>query len=133
MRLLLDMNISPGWVEVLAAEGHEAVHWTSIGRGDARDQELFDWAKQNNYVIFTHDLDFGAILAATNAEGPSVFQVRSQDIHPNTAAELVINTLKRFASQLEAGALVSVERDRSRARILPLGDQRTDRRAGEEE
>jgi len=120
MRLLLDMNISPGWVAVLTAEGYEAVHWSSIGRADAPDQELFNWAKQNGYVVFTHDLDFGAILAATNAEGPSVFQVRSQDMPPKTAAELVIDTLKRFSNQLQQGALVSVDRDRTRARVLPL-------------
>jgi predicted nuclease of predicted toxin-antitoxin system len=121
MKLLLDMNVSPTWVSVLAAEGYEARHWSSIGRGDAPDQELFDWAKRKNHIVFTHDLDFGAILAATNAEGPSVFQVRSQDIHPKTSAKLVIETLKRFKNQLEQGALVSVDRERSRARVLPLG------------
>lgn len=121
MKLLLDMNVSPAWEPVLEAEGYEARHWSSIGRADAPDQELFDWAKQNDHVVFTHDLDFGAILAATNAEGPSVFQVRSQDIHPKTSAELVVDTLKRFESQLVQGALVSVDRDRSRARVLPLG------------
>lgn len=121
MKLLLDMNVSPAWVSVLVAGGHQAVHWGSIGRADAPDRELFDWAKQNNHVVFTHDLDFGAILAATSAEGPSVFQVRSQDIHPKTAAQLVIATLNRFRNQLEQGALVSVDRAQSRARVLPLG------------
>lgn len=36
MSLLLDMNIAPGWVAVLAAEGHEAVHWSSIHRPSRR-------------------------------------------------------------------------------------------------
>lgn len=114
------MNISPQWGAVLTAEGHEALHWSPIGRADASDQELFEWEKQNGYVVFTHDLDFGAILASTNAKSPSVFQVRSQDIHPRTAARLVIDTLERFRNQLEQGALVSVDRERSRARVLPL-------------
>jgi Domain of unknown function (DUF5615) len=36
------------------------------------------WARRNSYLIITHDLDFGAILTATNAQYPSVLQVRTQ-------------------------------------------------------
>jgi len=32
--------------------------------------------------VFTHDLDFGDILAATGAEAPSVIQVRTEDTTP---------------------------------------------------
>jgi len=39
-----------------------------------------DWAKDNGYVVFTHDLDFSALLAATQAECSSVIQVRTQDV-----------------------------------------------------
>ena len=39
MKLLLDMNVSPAWVPVLVADGHQAVPWSSIGRADAPDQE----------------------------------------------------------------------------------------------
>ncbi len=41
-----------------------------------------EWAKTNSHIVFTHDLDFGAILAATNAIAPSVIQVRTQDVMP---------------------------------------------------
>lgn len=40
------------------------------------------WARANDYIVFTHDLDFGAMLALTNAESPSVIQVRTQDVTP---------------------------------------------------
>ncbi len=42
-----------------------------------------DWARPSGYVVFTHDLDFGALLAASHAGGPSVIQVRAQDVLPD--------------------------------------------------
>lgn len=36
------------------------------------------WALTNDYIVFTHDLDFGTLLAITQADAPSVIQVRSQ-------------------------------------------------------
>lgn len=62
INFLIDMNLSPAWVKILVAAGHSAIHWSSIGLAAAPDVELFDWARKNVYVVFTHDLDFGAIL-----------------------------------------------------------------------
>lgn len=31
MKLIVDMNLSPRWVEFLAGAGIEAVHWSMIG------------------------------------------------------------------------------------------------------
>ena len=79
-----------------------------------------DWARANDYVVFTHDLDFGAILAVTRAEGPSALQVRAQNVLPEHLGEVVIAALRQFAQQLEAGALITVDEGTSRARILPI-------------
>jgi predicted nuclease of predicted toxin-antitoxin system len=70
--------------------------------------------------VFTHDLDFGAILAATNADSPSVFQLRIQNISPNHIGEVVISAFKQFEETLIQGALVSIEEKRARARVLPF-------------
>ena len=79
-----------------------------------------DWARENDYVVYTHDLDFGAILAVTRAEGPSVLQVRAQNVLPEHLGEVVIAALRQVAQQLEAGALITVDEGTSRARILPI-------------
>ena len=31
-----------------------------------------DWALRHDYIVFTHDLDFGTMLALSHATGPSV-------------------------------------------------------------
>lgn len=68
MKILLDMNLSPLWIPVLAEAGIEAIHWSSVGDPGATDSTILNWAALNQYVIFTHDLDFGTLLAATQAQ-----------------------------------------------------------------
>lgn len=120
MKFLIDMNLSPHWVPVLEEAGFNSVHWSQIGQPDSPDQEIFDHAKSHGYFVFTHDLDFGAILAATNAEYPSVIQIRCQDIIPNHLSEFVIAELNRLQDYLKAGALITIDIKNSRVRILPL-------------
>lgn len=121
LRLLIDMKLSPSWVEVLNQAGFEAQHWSFVGAPNAPDSELFTWAREHEYVVFTHDLDFGALLAATHAESPSVFQIRTEDVSPVALAPRAIALLVRFTHQLLSGALIVVDEMRERVRILPLG------------
>lgn len=120
MKVVIDMNLPEEWVPVLAVHGFEAVHWSMLGLPTAEDSEIMKWARQNGHVVFTHDLDFGALLAASGADRPSIFQVRTLGVLPSQIETLVISALKQFETVLEAGALVSVDEKRSRARILPL-------------
>jgi len=120
MKFLIDMNLSPAWVDVFTTEGIDAIHWSSVGRGGAPDSELMAWAKNNGHIVLTHDLDFGAILAATAADAPSVVQLRIQDLAPSHSKELVLKVLHDFERELEQGALISVDEDKARVRILPL-------------
>jgi predicted nuclease of predicted toxin-antitoxin system len=78
------------------------------------------WARPRGFVVFTHDLDFGAILAATAAHSPSVLQVRTQDISPQRIGAMVVSAFEQFAETLSKGALVSIDEKRARARILPF-------------
>lgn len=120
MKIVIDMNLSPGWVGVFVRNGIEAVHWSSIGSASAHDSEILQWAAQNGFAVFTHALDFGSILAASHSKTPSVLQVRAQDVLPETLEGYVISALAQFRDVLEAGALVVVEPARIRARVLPL-------------
>jgi predicted nuclease of predicted toxin-antitoxin system len=122
MKFVVDMNLSPAWVEVLRDAGFEAVHWRDVGPRDAPDSVVLAWAKQHLHVLLTHDLDFGAILAASRAEGPSVLQLRIDDPLPDVHAGTMLNAIRDFESQLVDGALISVEPGRARARVLPLED-----------
>ncbi|CAN5721521.1 hypothetical protein BH11ARM2_BH11ARM2_32780 [soil metagenome] len=68
MRFLIDMNLSPLWEEVFARSGYEAAHWSRVGEPDTPDERIMAYARQEGWVVFTHDLDFGTLLAHTGAE-----------------------------------------------------------------
>jgi predicted nuclease of predicted toxin-antitoxin system len=63
------MNLSPGWVPFLREQGFEAVHWSTVGDPRATDSAIMRWALANGCVVFTNDLDFGALLAVSGARG----------------------------------------------------------------
>ncbi|WP_317704982.1 DUF5615 family PIN-like protein [Methylomarinovum caldicuralii] len=120
MKLLLDMNLPPGFAIQLQARGWDVVHWIEVGRPEADDRTIMRYAACHGYVVVSHDLDFGALLAATQAEAPSVIQLRVQNVLSSVFLETLDEALRRFAPQLEHGALIVVEPSRSRARVLPL-------------
>jgi predicted nuclease of predicted toxin-antitoxin system len=120
MKLLVDMNLSPRWVEFLSNAGMTAVHWSSIGKPDATDSAIMRYARAHSCVVLRHDLDFSAILAATRGKKPSVVQIRAIDISPGVIGKRVVAALEQMASELEAGALLTVDPIRTRMRLLPL-------------
>jgi predicted nuclease of predicted toxin-antitoxin system len=120
MKLLVDMNLSPGWVDLIQQGGWEAVHWFLIGNSRATDQTIMDWARENGFSVFTHDLDFGTILAVTRAQKPSVVQVRTQDVMPQALGNRILQVLRDYEPFIEKGALVTVDEGKSRVHILPF-------------
>lgn len=82
MKILVDMNLSPRWVTELQSRGFEAIHWSHIGEATAPDSEVAGWCADHAHILFTHDLDFGAILAASQDIRPSVVQLRVLDVTP---------------------------------------------------
>jgi predicted nuclease of predicted toxin-antitoxin system len=120
MKILIDMNLSPEWVKTFAEADIESIHWSTVGDPTAPDRTIMAYARSNNYIVFTNDLDFGTLLALTRAELPSVIQVRTQDTLPSAIGNLVISAITQFQSQLETGALITLDTSRSRVRILPI-------------
>ena len=120
IKIIIDMNLPPSLVSILENEGWEALHWSSIGDPGATDSEIMRYAKKGGYVVLTHDLDFGAILAATGWKTPSVIQIRTQDVFPESIGNMIIATIHQFLDDIKKGAQISVDESQSRARILPI-------------
>jgi predicted nuclease of predicted toxin-antitoxin system len=120
MKLLVDMNLSPRWIALLTNSGFEALHWSTVGQANARDTEIMAWAAANGYIVVTHDLDFSAILAATQGVAPSVVQVRAEDVSPDVIGPKIARALHQMQAELEAGALLSIDDKTTRLRLLPL-------------
>ena len=96
----------------------EADHW-SISVGPMLP-EMMAHAGAHGFVVLTHDLDFAAVLAVTRGEKLSVVQIRNQDVTVEGLGQTVIAALRLLAGELERGALLTIEKDRTRVRSLPI-------------
>jgi predicted nuclease of predicted toxin-antitoxin system len=121
MKILIDMNLSPAWVPALKDAGLEATHWSKVGEANASDERVCAYARTHGFILFTHDLDFGAILAATHTDAPSVLQIRTQNVDPEYLCETVVSVFRECREYLEKGALISFDKWTRRVRILPIG------------
>jgi predicted nuclease of predicted toxin-antitoxin system len=121
MNLLVDMNLTPRWVQELRAAGHEALHWSEAGDPAASDTVICTFAREHKYVILTNDLDFPQILAHTRQSGPSVVLLRGEPLTPEERGPALLQALRDCASDLAHGAIMSLDWSGTpRARLLPL-------------
>ena len=120
MKLVIDVNLSPAWASYLASLGHEAVHWRDVGALDAPDSDIADWARRNARVVLTHDLDYGTLLAVTGADGPSVIQMRADDVRPVAMGPTLLAAIKTIESEVSSGFLATIDPRRHRISLLPL-------------
>jgi predicted nuclease of predicted toxin-antitoxin system len=58
MKLLFDQNLSPRLPRLLAELYPQSVHVRDIGLRDVSDEDIWEYAKQGNYVIVSKDTDF---------------------------------------------------------------------------
>ena len=120
MKVLVDMNLSPRWVGLLEEAGFSATHWATVGVASAPDSEVMSFAKANELIVLTHDLDFSAMLAQTGDDGPSVLQIRSDDLNLDAIGSAVLSALREIEARPTQHLLVTVHPKRTRVRMLPF-------------
>jgi predicted nuclease of predicted toxin-antitoxin system len=124
VKLLVDMNLSPRRVRARAEAGFEATHWSTLGANSASETEIMAHARANDFVVLTHDRDFGAILAASHGAKPGVVPIRAGDVSPDVIAAQVIAAPRQMATELEEGTLLTIDPTRTRLRLLPFESRR---------
>ena len=120
MKVLLDMNIPFKYAALLAERGVESLRWSDVGAPDAADAEIMAYARQHNFIVLTCDLDFSAILSTTHELKPSVVQIRASVLHAERTANLIAAALVQNTDDLQKGAILSIDLQKARLRLLPL-------------
>lgn len=122
MRILVDMNLTPRWVDLLNLAGHQAEHWSLVGTASAKDSEICEYARARGSVLLTNDLDFPQILAHTREAKPSVVVLRGEPLVPEGRGKALLQALADCTDDLASGAVISLDwSGRPRARVLLLG------------
>ena len=120
MKFLLDMGLARSKAEFLHTQGHEAVHLREQGLQRLEDTQIVQKALAEDRVILTHDLDLGQIVALSRGHFPSIITFRLDDMQPVQVHHYLTEVLTHFAEKLETGALVSINEQAIRARLLPI-------------
>jgi predicted nuclease of predicted toxin-antitoxin system len=121
LKLLFDMNLSPNTVDYFISRGYETLHWQKVGAPDATDAEIMRYAREHGFVVLTYDLDFGTILSITQADSPSVVQIRAKEALSEKVLSLVLDALNRTKDDLLKGAILTIDVEHIRLRLLPIG------------
>jgi predicted nuclease of predicted toxin-antitoxin system len=114
------MNLSPEWVEEFAAEKVPATHWSQMGSPRAPDDEIMARARQEGWVVLTQDMDFPQILFATAAAGPSTVLLRVGNELDAPQRQRVKTLILRAREELASGAMLVIDENKARLRLLPL-------------
>ena len=120
MRLLADLNVAPRTVEFLRSLGHDVVRSDALLLGTASDAEIVEIELREARTILTHDLDFSALVALSGRSRPSVISMRLSSSRIECVNQRLQAVLVAIATELESGAIVSVEDGGVRARSLPI-------------
>jgi predicted nuclease of predicted toxin-antitoxin system len=92
-----------------------------VGAVDAPDSLICQYARENELILVTNDLDFPRILAYTAQARPSVILLRGEPLTPETRGTGLLAATEDCARDLGAGAILTVDwSERHRARLLPL-------------
>jgi predicted nuclease of predicted toxin-antitoxin system len=120
MRFLADMGISPRTVEFLRNLGYDATHLHEERLDCLSDSDVLAKARRETRVLLTHDLDFGELIATSEARLSSIVTFRLRSMQPNNVNRHLQAIIEQHREALESGAMITVSEGLIRVRRLPI-------------
>jgi predicted nuclease of predicted toxin-antitoxin system len=102
VRFLVDAQLPPALVVLLAQRGHTAEHIADIGPGDAPDRELWQYALDHRAAIVTKDEDF-ANMVAIGGDAPPVVWIRVGNTRRASLLAWFEPLIDQIVTMVEAG------------------------------
>jgi predicted nuclease of predicted toxin-antitoxin system len=96
-RLVLDQNLAPRLVKVLAERFPGSVHVRDRGMDRASDDDVWAFARHDGTILVSKDADFVG-LASLHGPPPKVVWLRCG----NESTETIADLLRRHADDIEA-------------------------------
>jgi predicted nuclease of predicted toxin-antitoxin system len=116
LRLLVDANLAPRLAAVIREHGYEARHVTEVGLGPASDQAIFEWARDERWVVLTADLDFAHLAAIAKPAPAGVILLRLRSLRVERVVERLLAALPTIGDAVSQGSVAVIEETRTRLR-----------------
>lgn len=120
MRFFANMNISPKTVEVLHKTGWDIIRVSQVLPVNATDNKILDYARQENRIVITQDLDFSALIALSGFKKPSLITLRLSSSDPELVTQRLLKVIPQFEEILQKGYAVTIEDTSVRIHKLPI-------------
>ena len=121
MHFILDMNVSPLTVTFLQQHGHDALRVSTVLPQSASDSAILEYARTENRIVLTNDLDFSDLIALNNHSAPSVLTLRLSQIDPKTIHSLLLRALPSMQAAMAKSQIIATLTEKSlRLRTLPI-------------
>ena len=120
MKFLVDENIPSSFSDEMKKVGYNVRHVTEVGLKATDDNEIVSFARKSGEIIITYDLDFSRIISLLAYDSPSLITLRVSILNSDTFLKIIDEVVKSCKSDLKTGAMISVDDDRMRIRMLPV-------------
>ena len=120
IRLLADVHISPKTVADLQKQGYEIMRSSEFLPANAPDINILEFARTENWVVLTQDLDFSMLVALSRYSQPSLITLRLSSAKPDTVTQKLLEVLPQIEEALQEGSAITIQDESIRIRKLPV-------------
>ena len=120
IRLLADVHISPKTVGDLQKQGYEIIRSSEVLPANAPDINILEFARTENWVVLTQDLDFSMLVALSRYSQPSLITLRLSSAKPDIVTQKLLDVLPQIEEALQEGSAVTIQDESIRIRKLPV-------------
>ena len=120
LRFLVDMNLPSKTTTNLQQQGWDALRVSQVLPMDTEDPKILEFARQQNRVIITQDLDFSSLLALGGYEKPSLITFRLSMPDSETITRKLLEIVPHIEDRLAERCAVTIDDRRVRVRRLPI-------------
>ena len=120
IRLLADVHISPKTVGDLQKQGYEIIRSSEVLPANAPDINILEFARAENWVVLTQDLDFSMLVALSRYSQPSLITLRLSSAKPDIVTKRLLDVLPQIEEALQEGSAITIQDESIRIRKLPV-------------
>ena len=120
IRLLADVHISHKTVGDLQKQGYEIMRSSEVLPANAPDINILEFARIENWVVLTQDLDFSMLVALSKYSQPSLITLRLSSAKPDIVTKRLLDVLSQIEKALQEGSAITVQDESIRIRKLPV-------------
>ncbi len=118
--MIADVHISPLTVAALKRQGYDIGRSTDFLPANAADIEILEFARVENRIVLTQDLDFSMLVALSNYEQPNLITLRLSSAKPDVVTQKLLEVLPNLNQDLIEGSAITIDDNSIRVRKLPI-------------